>query len=999
MQRLKSSAIALVVLAAAFPAAAQTTVFINEIHYDNASTDTGEAIEIAGPAGTDLGGWSIVLYNGNGGASYRTTPLSGSIPDVCGGYGVIFNLVAGLQNGSPDGIALVDNGNSVIQFLSYEGSFAAVDGPAAGLTSTDIGVAESSSTPVGSSLQLTGTGFTYENFAWTGPTADSFGSCNGGQVFGDPPSVLLINEIDYDQPSTDTAEFVEIKNTSASPVDLGGYSLVLVNGSNDSVYNTIALPSTSLAPGDYFVVCGNAANVVDCDLDVSPDSNLVQNGAPDAVALKLGSTVVDAVSYEGDTAPPYTEGSGSGLVDSSSSGNDYKGISRLPDGFDSNQNNVDFGFSCITPGAPNTSADSSCGPAGQLLEIHEIQGSGASSPYEGSPVTTEDNVVTAVGLNGFFIQTPTERSDADPSTSEGIFVFTGSPPPAVSVGDLVDVSGTVAEYFGLTEINGSPTVTITGTGSVPAAVALGEFLPSGLPADPPELESLEGMLVSAIGIATGPSDRFGDVPVVARTARSFREPGIEHPGLPGLPLWDGNPEIFELDPDGLGLPDEQLFATQEFEAVGPIGYSFGDYQLLPTGLTVGAAPSFPAPVRDPGPGEFTVASLNMLRLMASDVATRAAKISDYIRHLLKAPDILAVQEVDTIVTLEALAAQIATDDPGLAYTAYLIEGNDPGGIDVGFLVRDTVSVYDVAQFGEDLQFEFNGSWWDTFDRPPLVLDAEYVGHGGPFPIVVIANHLRSLNRIDDPTSLARPKRYEQAYQLSKFIQSLQLTNPDAPLVVTGDFNAFEFTDGYVDVMGQITGNLDPQGALLPGSDEVDPDLFNETLALPGAERYSFVFEGTAQDFDHMLTSQSIAPVINGVEYARGNADAPANLFSDDGTPLRASDHDGVVLYVLIDSDFDGVPNHLDMCSDTTIPEGVPTQELGTNRWALVDDDGVFDTTSPRGGGKGPKDSFTIQDTAGCSCEQIIDELHLGKGQVKFGCTTGVMKNWVREVEP
>ena len=57
-----------------FDARAQTSVFINELHYDNDGTDAGEAIEIAGPAGTDLTGWSLVLYNGNGGAPYTTTP-------------------------------------------------------------------------------------------------------------------------------------------------------------------------------------------------------------------------------------------------------------------------------------------------------------------------------------------------------------------------------------------------------------------------------------------------------------------------------------------------------------------------------------------------------------------------------------------------------------------------------------------------------------------------------------------------------------------------------------------------------------------------------------------------------------------------------------------------------------------------------------------------------------------------------------------------------------
>ena len=111
-----------------------TSVFINEIHYDNTGTDTGEAIEVAGPAGTDLTGWNIVLYNGSNGASYNTTALSGAIPDQQDGFGTVYVSYPtnGIQNGSPDGMALVDAGGTVVQFLSYEGSFTAADGPAAG---------------------------------------------------------------------------------------------------------------------------------------------------------------------------------------------------------------------------------------------------------------------------------------------------------------------------------------------------------------------------------------------------------------------------------------------------------------------------------------------------------------------------------------------------------------------------------------------------------------------------------------------------------------------------------------------------------------------------------------------------------------------------------------------------------------------------------------------------------------------------------------------------
>src|ERR687892_131196 len=101
-------------------------VFINEFHYDNASTDVNEFVEVAGPAGLNLSGYSIVLYNGSGGAVYDTKPLSGIIPNQMNGFGTVSVLTPGLQNGSPDGIALVKDGTALIQFLSYEGTFTGV---------------------------------------------------------------------------------------------------------------------------------------------------------------------------------------------------------------------------------------------------------------------------------------------------------------------------------------------------------------------------------------------------------------------------------------------------------------------------------------------------------------------------------------------------------------------------------------------------------------------------------------------------------------------------------------------------------------------------------------------------------------------------------------------------------------------------------------------------------------------------------------------------------
>ena len=172
-------------------------VWINEFHYDNAGGDVGEFIEVAGTAGTDLSDYSLFLYNGNGGGSYGSMTLSGVIDNESNGFGAVsFSYPSnGIQNGSPDGIALVHAG-MVVQFLSYEGSFTAVGGPANGMMSTDIGVAESSSTPVGESLQLIGMGSAYADFSWTGPVAESPGSINAGQVFI-PVQVGL--EVDFNE--------------------------------------------------------------------------------------------------------------------------------------------------------------------------------------------------------------------------------------------------------------------------------------------------------------------------------------------------------------------------------------------------------------------------------------------------------------------------------------------------------------------------------------------------------------------------------------------------------------------------------------------------------------------------------------------------------------------------------------------------------------------------------------------------------------------------------
>lgn len=181
-------------------ASPMTNVFINEIHYDNKGGDSNEYVEIAGNANIDLTGWSLLLYNGSNGEMYNSFKFNNwSIIDTKNQFGFHAIKTTGIQNGSPDGVALFD-GKNIIQFLSYEGSFTASAGFAEGMKSTDIDVSENSSTPVGFSLQLTGSGSRYSDFSWSLPQASTFGTHNlgasnkGQQLIKPIRSITSVNE-------------------------------------------------------------------------------------------------------------------------------------------------------------------------------------------------------------------------------------------------------------------------------------------------------------------------------------------------------------------------------------------------------------------------------------------------------------------------------------------------------------------------------------------------------------------------------------------------------------------------------------------------------------------------------------------------------------------------------------------------------------------------------------------------------------------------------------
>ncbi len=683
---------------------------------------------------------------------------------------------------------------------------------------------------------------------------------------------------------------IEIYNGSGAPVNIGNYQLrMYFNGSPSSTLS-VSMAGQLPAGGVYVVVHAQADPVLMAQGDVFNGAGWF-NG-DDAVVLTRVSdnTIIDSIGQVG--FDPGNEW-GVGLV--STADNTLRRKSSVTTG-DTNPSNV-FDPSIEWDGfANNTFNDVGqhnvvIPPPVTIREIHEIQGSGAASAYAGQVVETRDNIVTAVGNQGFFIQTPEYRTDNNASTSNGIYVFTGNT-AAVAVGDQVDVKGDVVEFFNFTELGGSITITVDGHGFP---------LPSyfQIPVGYSNFEPLEGMLVRVTnGTATSGTDQFNETTIVAGSSRPFRTPGVN----------GGNyPQIIDVDPTGLGGAPQQIVGGASIAlAEGPLAFDFGDYSIWSTALQY-TNPAFPRPVRARNAGELTVAGQNLLRLFddqddpslgepvtgTAAYEARLAQISQHIRVNLGAPDVLAVSEVENISTLMDVAEKLNFDQAGLNYAAYLEEGNDVGGIDVGFLVRDTVSVESIEQLGAaDTWIDPQTNAPATLnDRPALLLRGSYTGNGAPFAIDVIAVHQRSL--IDVETSArVRAKRQAQAENLAAHIQAVQSADPGARLVVTGDFNAFEFNDGYVDVMGILTSGA---------------NLTNQVLTVAAGDRYSYVHEGVAQVLDHSLTSQPLNSWVRALQYARANADSPV-AFSP------ASDHDGVVLFVMTDHDGDGYADDNDTCA-------------------------------------------------------------------------------------
>ncbi|THH38371.1 ExeM/NucH family extracellular endonuclease [Aliishimia ponticola] len=285
---------------------------INEFHYDNVGGDTGEFIEIRTAAGDDVSFLTVELVNGSGGAVYDSESVAAMTMTTDGTYDYyVWSLPSnGLQNGTPDGIVLA-NGGEVIEFLSYEGSFEATNGAAAGLTSTDIGVMENA-VDLGLSLQRE------EDGTWGEARAETSGGAN---IL--PVAQIVISEVMQNPSAVSDAdgEWFELFNAGDSTVDLNGWTV----SDNDSDSFVIDNGGPLLiAPGAYLVLGNNGDTATNggVAVDYAYSGMFLSNGADELVLTDTLAREVDRIEWDGGTAWPDPNGASMALIDTGAENND-----------------------------------------------------------------------------------------------------------------------------------------------------------------------------------------------------------------------------------------------------------------------------------------------------------------------------------------------------------------------------------------------------------------------------------------------------------------------------------------------------------------------------------------------------------------------------------------------------------------------------------------------------------------------------------------------------
>lgn len=573
------------------------------------------------------------------------------------------------------------------------------------------------------------------------------------------------------------------------------------------------------------------------------------------------------------------------------------------------------------------------------VRISDIQGTGTGSPLAvGTQVLTE-GIVTARRANGYFIQSAPADEDGDPATAEGLFVFTGGTPPVdAAVGNRLRVGGSVTQFsrtphgYPLTQLGTSSfTVLSTGNALPPPVLIDASVLSDGVALD--ALGRYQGMRVELpAATVVGPTNGFGDFYVTLPTSvRPAREPGIaalDAVPLPegnNIPRFDRNPERLRVESRGLaeGTALNVDAGTLLQGMAGVMYYDRGDFTLLlgdnrgiiaTGGAFVSAVPAAPA-------GAVRIGSYNIENFaLTGDFLTRLDKLSEVFCQYLGNPDIVGLVEIANQAAADRLALAINSNEFGTCpdnpqYTATVLSNS--GSQRLGYLVKTApaaggaprVTVDSVTEmFATERLVAPDGSTNSgvLFDRAPLMMAARVTGENGQaYPVTVLLNHTLSLldvNSLSTRTdswltagNRSRGKRQQQAELLSELVEAIQ-ADPAANLVLIGDYNAFEFSDGYVDVMGIIAGTPAPADeVLLPGASAVTRPLVNLLDTRPAAERYSYVFEGNIQSLDHALVNDAVLDTAEArLFHARVNSDFAADNAADPTVPVRTSDHDPLV---------------------------------------------------------------------------------------------------------
>lgn len=910
---------------------AASTVFINEIHYDNTGSDSGEGVEIAGPAGTDLSTWSIVLYNGSNNLEYNTVPLSGVLANQGGGYGTLWFSISGIQNGAPDAIALVDSTSTVVQFWSYEGTLTAGDGPAIGITSTDIGVSESSSTLAGESLQLTGSGTTAGEFTWSGPTTASPDAANAGQVLGNPPPTnVVINEFVFDVDGSDT-----------------GYAFIEIAGDPDTDYSDLTILEIE---GD-----STGSGIIDAVIPVGTtnaagywtDSEDAENGT---VTLLLVSDFTGALGDDLDTdndgtldATPWTaivddiavsDGGASDRTYAMSVLAGFDGASRIPDQADTDtlgdwmRNDFDkagfpgetgtpvIGEALNTPGAVNepilVGPIGACGDAATLIST--IQGSGFASPEDGNTHIIEGVVVGdfegSSGLEGFFVQEEDTDVDGDPTTSEGIFVYNGSS-DSVSLGDTVRVQGVVDEFFGLTELTSLTGVVVCASGTDVAT-------PSQLapPLTDGDREAVEGMAVQfPAGLFVTDTynlHRYGEAWL--GIGGVVEQPTNEYGG--GTPeatnLADENMLRSILLDDGSGSSDPSpipylnadgtlRIGDSDLDATAIMSYSFGNYKLEP--VDVSFEPTNPRPTGPPDVGgDIVVASMNVLNYWttigcggACRGAQTAAQLDVQTDKLVAAlrgmnADIIALQEIENNpAAIQALvAAMNAAEGADVwEWIGPVSQNGYPIVNEIIFRNDRVTKVGDPMSLADPAFDDVSPSSGNELGRRPVAQTFDY--NGAVF--TVVSNHFKSKgSACGEPSEGAdgqgncNLRRVMQAQALLGWINST-LVPIDPDVVVVGDLNAYMAEDPIVTLESELSNLVTT----------FDADPYSYTFFAD----FSFPYVGRGS-LDHAFATDSILGNVTGTATWHINGDEPRFLDWYDPSitgpgEFRSSDHDPVLI--------------------------------------------------------------------------------------------------------